>query len=386
MGMVTCGQLKEFVLSFVKYMRETVSQYPNVEHTFPIYMWSPYRIVCVISKKNGVAIEFMEKSKDWEISIRKTDKRIEEYLSKLPCNNDRAFFEINGEFNRIESVNLVTRDFYEAFKDIIDCLCRSTTFVMEKPCLFVRLKAGSVKLVNVGIAYVKNGRRIVKKIEFLWLIGTNAKEYFTKEMAIQHAKLEIRRYLDGLIPRIPITVLVSALQEFEKLIHEEDTDEPDMQEFLEAHPFFLLMGYESVESKPKLSEDLIPDFIIKAPAGEYIIVELESPKKKLFTRGKFMPEHKDLKDAKAQMEGYLNYIKNNIEHLRSSGKYPDIKAEKVHGLLIIGLSDDLTPEERDRLKQLNAELKNYKIRTYDELARELKQFLENLGVKYGSFA
>jgi len=364
-------------------MRESISQYPNVEHTFPAYMWSPYRITCVISKKNGVAIEFIERSKDWEISVRKTDRRIEEYLIKLPCNNDKAFFEINGEFNRIENVNLVTRDFYDAFKDIIDYLCKSTTFVMEKPCLFVRLKAGSVKLVNVGIAYVKNGRRIVKKIKFLWLISTSAKEYFTKEMAIQHAELEVRRYLDSLIPRIPITALVSALQEFEKLIYKEDTDESDMQKFLEAHPFFLLMGYESVEPKPKLSEDLKPDFIIKTPAGEYIIVELESPKKKLFTSGKFMPEHKHLKDAKAQIEGYLNYIKNNIEHLR--WKYPDMKAEKVHGLLVIGLSNNLTPEERDRLKQLNAELKNYEIRTYDELARRLKQFLENLGVKYGSF-
>ena len=381
MNRVTQGQLKEFVLSFVKHMRETVSRYPNFEHTFPTYMWSPHRIVCTISKKNGVAIEFVERCKDWEISVRKTDKHIEEYI-KTPLNNNIAFFEINGEFNRIENVNLVTGDFYNAFKDIIDCICKSTTIVMEKPSLFVRLNAGSVKLVNVGIAYVKDKQRTVKNIRFLWLISTSVKEYFTKEMAIQHAELEIRRYLDGLIPRIPITALVQALQKFEKLIYE-DTDESDIQEFLKLHPFFLLIGYESYEFKPKLSENLIPDFVMKTSTGEYVIVELESPKKNLFTSGKFTPEHMDLKNARAQIEGYLNYIKNNIEHLR--WKYPDIKAEKVHGLLVIGLSNNLTPEERDRLKQLNAELKNYEIRTYDELARGLKRFLDNLGVKYGPF-
>jgi hypothetical protein len=255
---------------------------------------------------------------------------------------------------------------------------------MEKPILFVRVNAGSVKLVDVGIAYVKNGQRIVRRIGFLWLIGTSTKEYYTKEMAIQHATLETRRYLDALIPKIPVTILVKALQEFEELLHEEDIDEPEMQEFLKDHPYFLWMGYESVESKPRLSEDLVPDFIIKTPGGEYIIVELESPKKRLFTSGKFIPEHKHLKDAKAQIEGYLNYIRNNIEYMRS-WRYSDMKAEKVHGLLIIGLSTSLTSEERDRLKQLNAELKNYEVRTYDELADRLKQFLENLGVKYGPF-
>ena len=378
MGSVSRGQLKKFVLSFVRHVKDVVSQYPNAELIFPEYMRQPWRIVCIISKKNGVAIEFIEKSKDWEIDVRKTDKRIEECVFHKLSDDEKAFFVVNGEFTRIENVNLVTEDFYNQFWDIIDCLSKSTTFVMEHPSFFVRVNAGDVKLVNVGIAYIRNGQRIVRNIKFLWLIGTNEKEYFTEEKARQHATLEIQRYLDALIPRVPITILVKALQEFEELIYEKDVNEQKMQEFFESHPYFLLIGYESVEPKPRLSEDLVPDFIIKTSGGEYVIVELESPKKKLFTGGKFMPESADLKNAKAQIEGYLSYVKNNIEHLR--WKYPDIRAEKVRGLLVIGLS---TPEEKERLKQINAELKSYEIRTYDELAKRFKQFLENLGVKYG---
>ena len=157
---------------------------------------------------------------------------------------------------------------------------------------------------------------------------------------------------------------------------------PYVNEFLKEHPFLLRLDYELVDPKPQLSSDIIPDFIIKTHRGEYIVIELEHPKKRLFTTDEYLSEYKDLKNAKAQIEKYLDFIRNQIGCLRS--KYSDISAEKIRGLLLIGLSSDLTDKEKERLKRINARLMDYEIKTYDELIESLRQFLRNLGGKYGA--
>lgn len=379
---VSRHRLKEFIRTFIDYIHTVVSQYSDYELIFPPYMVYPHRIKCVVAR-NGVVIEFLNKADKLKIDVfHEENLSLEEYLSPKLSNENKAFFVVNGEFTRIENINLITRDFYEKFKDIVDNLFGATTIVMDKPSSFVKVNRGSIKLVNVGIAFIDNDKSVVRKIKFLWLIGTNIEDYFTKEMAELHAKLEIQRYLDALIPKIPIVMLNKSIQQFEELVYSENVKEQDIFEFLKEHPFLLRLDYELVDPKPQLSSDIIPDFIIKTHRGEYIVIELEHPKKRLFTTDEYLSEYKDLKNAKAQIEKYLDFIRNQIGCLRS--KYSDISAEKIRGLLLIGLSSDLTDKEKERLKRINARLMDYEIKTYDELIESLRQFLRNLGDKYGA--
>jgi len=145
----------------------------------------------------------------------------------------------------------------------------------------------------------------------------------------------------------------------------------------------LQIGYSQVFSKLELSEKLIPDFIIKTATGSYVIVELEAPRARLFTRQRHLPESRELRAARAQMERYLSFVKNNVLYLRQ--RFPELSVERLQGLIIIGLSSNMTNEEKERLKQLNYLFKEYQIITYDELVSRMKNFLENLGVRYGLF-
>jgi hypothetical protein len=96
-----------------------------------------------------------------------------------------------------------------------------------------------------------------------------------------------------------------------------------------------------------------------------------------------MDETKELRKARTQMEEYLSFIRNNILYLRL--KHPELSVENLQGLIVIGLDSTLTEEEKRRLSQLNYTLKDYQVKTFDELAEVLVTFLKNLGIRYGPF-
>lgn len=96
------------------------------------------------------------------------------------------------------------------------------------------------------------------------------------------------------------------------------------------------------------------------------------------------PEHKDLKNARAQLERYLTFAKNNILYLKQ--RYPQLTAEKIYGLLVIGLKSDMITNEIDRLKTLNYQLKDYKIKTYDELSEKIKALIKILTLRFAPFS
>jgi hemerythrin-like domain-containing protein len=141
----------------------------------------------------------------------------------------------------------------------------------------------------------------------------------------------------------------------------------------------LSLDVEQLLYKPKLSEEYIPDFIIKTSKRKFLVMEIEHPQARLFT--KQMDETKELRKARTQMERYLSFIRNNILYLRT--KYPELSVENLQGVIVIGST--LTEEEKQRLNQLNYTLKDYQVKTFDELAEVLVTFLKNLGVRYGPF-
>jgi hypothetical protein len=364
------------------------ASYHSIERglLFPEYLSYCFYVKGYISKTHGVAIEFIEPTDEWEadnwkIDIEEVNERIENYVLPLIPENKNVFFEIDGEGNVLENLNLITDRFFAKYKEVIETLSQATNLLGSDVGWFVRVKSGDVKLIDIGIACRINDKDILKKIKFLWIIGTNNAEFFSENVAKHHATQDVQRYLTRLIPKIPISLLMESIEYYKQLVHKKEITEEDVLKFLLNHPFMISLDIEQLLYKPKLSEKYMPDFIIKTSKKKFLVVEVEHPQTRLFT--KQMDETKELRKARTQMENYLSFIRNNILYLKL--KYPELSVENLQGLIVIGLDSTLTGEEKQRLSQLNYTLKDYQIKTFDELAEVLITFLKNLGVRYGPF-
>jgi hypothetical protein len=385
---VSGDQLQKFIQSYLQQVREMTERYLSIERglLFPEYLSYCFHVRGYISKSHGVAIEFIEPTGEWEannwkVDIQEVEERVENVVLPLIPQNNSGFFEIEGEGNVLENLNLITDNFFAKYKEVIMTLSEATNLVGKDVGWFVRVKSGDVKLINIGIACRINDKDVLKKTKFLWIIGTNSVEFFSENVAKHNAIQDVQRYLTRLIPKIPISLLMESIEYYNQLVRKEEITEEEILKFLSNHPFLLSLDCEQPSYKPKLSEEYIPDFVIKTSKKKFLVVEVEHPRDKLFT--KQMDETKELRRARTQIEEYLSFIRNNLLYLRT--KYPELSAENVQGLIVIGLSNTLTEKEKQRLNQLNYTFKDYQVKTFDELAEELITFLKNLGVRYAPF-
>jgi hypothetical protein len=387
---VSKDQLKKFIQSYLQKIKEMTAKYPSIERAllFPEYLSYCFHVKGYISKTHGVAIEFTEPTGQWEadswrIDFEEVDGRVEDVVLPSIPGGKGGFFEVDGAGVTLEGLNLIDSNFFGRYKEVVETLSKATNLLREDAGWFVRVKRGDVKLIDVGIACRIDGKDVLKKIRFLWIIGTNDAEFFSEDLSKRHAAQDVRRYLARLIPKIPISLLAESVKHYDQLIHKDGVREEEILKFLSVHPFMLSLEADQLLDN-RLSEEHIPDFIVKTSRGRFLVVEVERPQARLFT--KQMEEAEELRRAKTQMERYLSFIKNNILYLKSKSGYSELTAENVQGLIVIGLHSTLTEKERQRLNQLNSNLKDYQIVTFDELSEVLITFLRNLGVRYGPFS
>lgn len=162
---------------------------------------------------------------------------------------------------------------------------------------------------------------------------------------------------------------------YETLINKQTTTEPDLQEYFQKHPILIDPRMKKLVPKASFGGEGYPDFVAVLHNGDYILIEIETPTDKLFTksgdpRAKFT-------HAEQQIRDYLKWLYKDPEFLRKRG-FPNISAENTKGLVIIGMSKDLNAEEAEKLKTHNFFLTNYKIKTFDEILMENQQVLRNL--------
>jgi hypothetical protein len=386
---VSKEQLQEFIQSYLQQIKEMTSKYPSsIERAllFPEYLSYCFRVKGYISKTHGVAIEFVESIGEWEadswkIDVEEINERVEDFVLPLISGYENGFFEITGNDNIIDNLNLITDEFFAKYKEVVKTLSKAVNLLGRNIGWFVRVKGGDVKLIDVSIACITNGKDILKKIRFLWIIGTNSADFFSTDIAKHHATQDARRYLTRLIPKTPIPLLIESIEYYLQLVRRKEVTEEEILKFLLNHPFILALDVDQLMYKPRLSEKYMPDFIIKTSTDRFLVIEIELPQIRLFT--KQMDETKELRRARTQMEEYLGFIRNNVLYLKS--KYPKLSVEKLQGLIVVGLDSISSKEEKQRLEQLNYSLKDYQVKTFDELAKALITFLENLGARYGPF-
>jgi len=309
-----------------------------------------------------------------------TGKSIEDEVLPNLSSQGNVFFVLDGQNQVLQNVNLITKEFYDKHKDLVEKLTRSTNLIMDKAEKFVDVVSGDLKLIDCTLAFCRNGRDILDRIDCLWLLSSNQSSDFSRNRAEQLATLEYEKLASILVNRIPIQTLVGTLAEYKRLVENKNTTEPDMQTFFKNNWTFLEISAKRVFPKFQMGGDLVPDFVIETSDFRYIFVEIESPNAELYTSETPPRPARKLREADSQIKSYLSYAHQNILFLRQ--KLPFLSGEKIEGLVVIGRSSSILLEQKKKLDQDRAYSKDYDIVTYDELFQSVRTFLENLGFRY----
>lgn len=381
MTIVTHSEMESFVQTYFDTYRKLSFNLSDLQRSLllPHYLTKKCEVTITISKSKGTSIRFETNQKKEIFRFQDTSKSIEDEVLPKLSEKSGVFFVLDGERQVLENINLITREFFDKNKELVEKLTRSANFVMNDAEKFIDVISGDLKLIDCTLAFSENGLDKLEKIDCLWLFGSNQSFDFSRGNAEQLAKGEYQKLASVLVNRIPIQTLVGVLSEFKNNIDNKNTTEPQMQTFFENNWIFLNINARRVFPKFNMGGDLIPDFIIETFDFQYIFVEIESPNAELYTLNPIRQAEK-LREADTQIKDYLSYAFNNIDFLRH--KLPFLSAEKIKGLIIIGKSKTLSLEHSQKLSKDRASPKNYDIITYDELFEGLKVFLENLGFRY----
>ncbi len=174
-------------------------------------------------------------------------------------------------------------------------------------------------------------------------------------------RFQARRYFANLV------------EEFDRAL-DAAADEEDLQRFLSDNPVFLEPAFARVWPKLPLGAH-VTDFVFQRATGEYLVVELEHPRKKLFTKRGV--QSAQLTQAIDQVLDWRRYIEDNLTTVQRELGLENI-TPNPKSMIVIGRARDLAGENRRKLATLAGQWPNLRILTYDDLRTETVQRLENM--------
>jgi len=152
--------------------------------------------------------------------------------------------------------------------------------------------------------------------------------------------------------------------------------EPEFQTFFEKNAAFLDSKVTKTIPKFTLAGELIPDFLLILHDSSYLFVEIEKPCVRLFdAKGK---PTAPFTQAQQQVRDQLKWVEDNKTFLRDRD-CPNLTGDNYRGLLVVGRSSDLSPEEAGKLRNINAEVRGkYEIKTFDRILEENETMFTNI--------
>ncbi len=392
---VSSSQLEKFIKSYLQTFEELASKFRRSDRVLilPRYLTDPYKnkVKAAISETHGVTIEFFAERIKEDMQIEVKTERVEDIVFPKLSENGNVFFTVEGPNTILENVNLITQEFYEKHKELIEKLSRATNIVMDNPKTFIEVREGDIKLIDVTLAYSFEDMEYIKKIDCLWIFATNSSDFFSPEKAKELARIDYEKIISGIMGKVPIRSLIAVLHGYKELLDRyeiEGLKEEEIQKFLETNYILLEPSAKLVYTRGKLRKifgKFEPDFAVYTANSEYIIIELEKPSDKLFRKKRRrLIKSPELEEAESQIRDYLSELKTNITDYQRRG-FPYISADNVRGLILIGRSSKMGEEEIEEFKKIRARAKDYEIITFDELFERVKTFLENLGIRFSPF-
>jgi len=183
--------------------------------------------------------------------------------------------------------------------------------------------------------------------------------------------------LDARLSQKPLTDSLADVYgtflEFTAILQRPKVQEADVHNFLKHHPVVLDAYGNQIISEVRLGDSYRIDLVIQQKLNNcrLILVELESPKAKLFTKNG--RPRAEVTHALQQVEDWLRWLRENPDRA-PNGLDPRLP---VHGLVVIGRGDALSEEDHFRLLNLNAN-RQIQLITYDDLLSKLEALIINL--------
>jgi HD superfamily phosphohydrolase len=184
-----------------------------------------------------------------------------------------------------------------------------------------------------------------------------------------------RTYYGGVEAISGLNEISSVANQYRRLINE-NAEESTFQKFFEENPTFLELRVKATFPKKSLGGESFPDFLLVLHDYNYLVVEIEKPGDRLFTRGG--DRTSKLSHAEHQIIDYLRWANEDKEFLRKRG-CPNISSDNTRGLVVIGKNSDLNDAQLRRLESINATVRGrYEIKTFDGILIEYEAMLANI--------
>jgi hypothetical protein len=164
------------------------------------------------------------------------------------------------------------------------------------------------------------------------------------------------------------------LNSFKALLDSDPDREETIQVFLRENPVLLSPTYTRLWPKVPLGA-CVTDFIFQEAAGDYTLVEIERSTYHLFIQDGDTSRH--LNHARNQVQDWKRYLEDNLSTVQRELGLAEISANPK-SLIIIGRSNQMSPENRRKLVTIENESPKVKILTYDDVYANAKAVMENL--------
>lgn len=181
--------------------------------------------------------------------------------------------------------------------------------------------------------------------------------------------------LSNLDPRASVRRQYSSLlADFKALLDSNPDREQVLQAFLQNNPILLCPTHVRMWPKLPLGAT-ITDFVFREANQEYVLVELERSTLQLFRQDGHATA--DLTHAQGQIVDWKRYLEDNLHTAQRELGLVGI-TPNPNGLLVIGRSQSLLPQNRRKLQTMNNESPKLRIMTYDDIYENAKAVFENL--------
>ena len=162
------------------------------------------------------------------------------------------------------------------------------------------------------------------------------------------------------------------IMRYRKLIAEFAEDEKAFQGFFEEVPQLLDPLCSLVWPRPDLHGAKEPDFVLMRSDGSYLIVEIETPAKRLITDA--LQISSQATQAVTQAMQYRSFLLERSAEARTH--FPEFRDPEC--LVVIGLEADLTDPQRRALALENENRRSLRIVGFDWLAGRAERILNNM--------
>lgn len=162
------------------------------------------------------------------------------------------------------------------------------------------------------------------------------------------------------------------ISDFNKLINQNNREEV-YQEFLTKNPVLIDPLAKLIIPKQKLGVEYITDFVLRKFTDEYVLIEIEKPSDRIFNASNDFTSR--FTHALGQILDFQEWVEANIAYAQKH--MPNIISPT--GLLIIGLSSELTTLQKSKLRRFNVN-NNGKVRVicFDEIVENANKLYNNI--------